>query len=233
MVEKKLPSLSVFFPAYYDEHTIEGLTLRSIEAAKKLTDDYEIIIVDDHSPDRTGEIADRLAAEHPAVKAVHHDRNKGVGQALISGYANASKEYVFYTDGDAQYDVDELQRLAEHAADYDLVIGYRLNRAEGPGRTLISRSFNLLVFLLFGIYYRDIDCSFKLVRRRILDGFRFRSDSGFTDAELVIRARRLKARIKEIGVHHHPRRFGSSRCMRTSLGLRILKDMVRLRFEGR
>lgn len=231
MTQKLLPSLTLFFPAYYDENTIEELTLRSIDAAKQLTDNYEILIIDDHSPDRTGEIADRLAAQHPEVKAIHHDKNRGVGQAMITGYTNASKEYVFYTDGDAQYDVSELSKLAEHAGNYDLVAGYRLKRAEGLSRALISRSFNVLIFLFFGVYYKDIDCSFKLIRRNFLERFHFHADSGFVDAEILIRAKQLKIPVKEIGVTHYPRRFGSSRCLKTGLGLQILRDMVALRFR--
>src|SRR3989338_6769813 len=131
MANKPLSSLSVYFPAYNDENTIEPLTRASVETARKLTDDFEIIIVHDHSPDRTGEVADRMAREFKEVRVIHHPENRGVGNAMISGYRHASKDWVFYTDGDAQYDVSELPLLAEHAIHYDVIIGYRLKRAEG------------------------------------------------------------------------------------------------------
>lgn len=231
MTQTKLSSLSIFFPAYYDENTIEPLTRASIGVAKKLTDDYEIIIVDDKSPDKTGEVADRLAREFKEVRVIHHPENMGVGQAMMSGYQHASKEWVFYTDGDAQYDVSELPLLAAHAKDFDLVIGYRVKRAEGFKRIFTSQCFHFLVFCLFGIHFRDIDCSFKLIHKRFLDKVSFHTNSGLVDAELLIQARRLKCPVKEIGVHHYQRKFGSSHCLRLSLIASMLIDMVKLRFK--
>ncbi|MBI2095164.1 MAG: glycosyltransferase family 2 protein [Candidatus Omnitrophica bacterium] len=230
-MSKLLPSLSLFFPAYYDENTIESLTRAGVEVAKTLTDDFEIIIIDDKSPDRTGEIADRLAAEFKQVRVIHNPENLGVGQAMITGYRAAAKDYVFYTDGDAQYDIRELPLLAQHAKDYDVVIGYRLRRAEGWKRVFTSRCFHFLVFLLFGVHYRDIDCSFKLLHRRFLDKLVFRTNSGLIDAETMIQANRLRFPVKEIGVHHYPRRFGRSQCLRLKLILSMLLDMIKLRLR--
>lgn len=231
MPGKILSSLSLFFPAYHDENTIESLTRASVEVAKKLTDDFEIIIIDDKSPDRTGEIADRLAGEFKEVRVIHHPQNLGVGQAMITGYQSAAKDYVFYTDGDAQYDVRELPLLAQHTKEYDIVVGYRLKRAEGWKRVFTSRSFHLLIFIFFGVHYRDIDCSFKLLHRRFLDKIIFRTNSGLIDAEIMIQANRLKSPVKEVGVHHYPRRFGRSQCLRLKLILSMLLDMVKLRFK--
>jgi len=228
---KILPSLSIYFPAYYDENTVEPLTRACVKAASALTDDFEIIIVDDHSPDKTGEIADRLAREIPQVRVIHHAQNKGVGEAMITGYKEAKKEYVFYTDGDAQYDVAELPLLAEHAASYELVIGYRLKRAEGFQRIFTSRSFHFLIWLFFGVHYRDIDCSFKLIHRNVLRQMSFYTRSGLIDAEMMIQAKKLKVPVKEVGVHHYPRKFGSSRCLRMGLVFTMLKDIVRLRLK--
>ena len=231
MADTKLPSLSIFFPAYFDENTVEPLTRACVETAKKLTDDYEIIIVDDKSPDKTGEVADRMASELKNVRVIHHPENMGVGQAMITGYTHASKEWVFYTDGDMQYDVSEMLLLAEHAKKFDLVIGYRLTRAEGFKRIFTSKCFHFLVFCLFGVRYKDIDCSFKLIHRRFLDKISFHTNSGLVDAELLIQARRFKFPVKEIGVHHYPRKFGSSHCLRLNLIVSMLLDMLKLRFK--
>src|SRR3990167_1846117 len=232
MMNKPLSSLSIYFPAYYDENTIEPLTLKNLDIARRLTDDFEIIIVNDNSPDRTGEIADKLAAQYSEVRVVHHRKNMGVGQAMITGYQEAKKDWVFYTDGDAQYDVRELPLLAEHAKDFDVIIGYRLKRAEGWRRLITSKCFHFLVFLLFGIHHRDIDCSFKLLHRRFLDKITFHTNSSLVDAEILIGAKRLKFPIKEIGVHHYVRQFGSSHCFRVKLIVSMLLDMVKLRFKS-
>ena len=231
MGDKPLSSLSIYFPAYYDENTVEPLTRASLEAAKKLTDDYEIIIVDDKSPDKTGQIADRLAQEFKEVRAIHHPENMGVGQAMISGYRHATKDWVFYTDGDAQYDVSELPLLAEHAKNFDIVIGYRLKRAEGFRRVFTSKCFHFLVFCLFGVHFKDIDCSFKLIHRRFLEKVSFHTNSGLVDAELLIQAKRLKFPVKEVGVHHYQRKFGHSHCLRLNLIVSMLLDMLKLRFK--
>jgi glycosyltransferase involved in cell wall biosynthesis len=227
----KLSGLSIFFPAYYDENTVEPLTRACVEVARLLTDDFEVLIIDDHSPDKTGEIADRMAAEFKEVRVVHHDRNKGVGEAMITGYTEAKKDYVFYTDGDAQYDVRELPCLAERASESDMIIGYRLKRAEGLRRTVTSRCLHLLVWLFFGIHFRDMDCSFKLIHQRVLKKIRFFTRSGLIDAEMLIQAKNLKIPIVEVGVHHYNRQYGSSRCLRLGLILTMLRDIVRLRLK--
>lgn len=226
---KKLPSLSLFFPAYHDEHTVEPLTESCLRVAQKLTDDYEVIIVDDHSPDKTGEIADQMALKHPGVRVIHHAENLGVGQSMINGFTLSTKEYVFYTDGDAQYDVNELELLAQHAPFYDVIIGYRLKRAEGFSRVFTSRCFHFLIFLFFGLKHKDIDCSFKLVHRRFLEKIAFRSKSALVDSELLIQARRLGFAVKEVGVHHYPRKFGTSRCLRIKVIVSMVLDLMRLR----
>lgn len=228
---KKLSSLSIFFPAYYDENTVEPLTRACVETARSLTDDFEVLIIDDHSPDKTGEIADRMASEFKEVRVIHHPRNKGVGEAMITGYTEAKKDHVFYTDGDAQYDVRELPLLAEHAQRSDMVIGYRLKRAEGFRRVFTSRCLHFLIWLFFGIHFRDMDCSFKLIHQRVLKKIRFYTRSGLIDAEMLIQAKRMKVPIVEVGVHHYNRRFGTSRCLRMSLILVMLRDIVRLRLK--
>ncbi len=231
MPSKPLTSLSLFFPAYHDEGTVEPLTLKMLEVAATLADDYEVIIVDDASPDRTGEIADRLVAAHPGrVRVIHHPVNKGVGEAMKSGYRAARMDYVFYTDGDMQYDVAELALLAPHAKDHGLVIGYRLNRAEGFSRWFTSRCFHILAFFLLGLTFRDIDCSFKLIRRTVLEKISFATCGGLVDAELLVRAKKLTS-IRQVGVHHYNRRFGTSQCLKPGLVFHMLREIFSLRFR--
>ncbi len=230
MDKKLLPSLSIFFPAYNDAQSIGPLTDACRKVASELTDNYEIIIINDCSQDNTGAVADALAARFPEVRVIHHPKNLGVGQTMIDGFTQAKKEYVFYTDGDAQYDVNEIKLLAAHAAEYDVLIGYRIRRAEGMKRLFISKCFHFLNFLMFGMWYRDIDCSFKMLRRRFLDRIRFQSKSALVDSEILLQARRLRVPVKEIGVHHYNRQFGSSQCLRIKLIFSMLADLVRLRF---
>lgn len=225
----RLPSLRIFFPAYYDEQTIGPLAAAADEVAARLTADYEILIIEDHSPDATGAAADEIARERPAVRVIHHRENLGVGATMIEGFSVPGKDFVFYTDGDAQYDLGELPLLARHAATHGLVAGYRLSRADGPRRALLSRAFHLLCLLLFGVRHQDIDCSFKLVSRDLLDRVRFRSRSPLVDLELFLWARRLGVPVAQVGVHHYPRRFGSSRCCRPGVILSMFADLIRLR----
>lgn len=229
MTQKILPSLSIFFPVYRDEHTVEALTRACVAVARELTDDFEILIVDDKSPDRAGEIAENMAREFKEVSVLHHDVNQGVGQAMIDGFNRSRKEYVFYTDGDFQYDVKELLLLAQHVKDYDVVIGYRLKRVEGLKRVFVSRCFHFMISSLLGVHSRDIDCSFKLMHRRFLDQVTFHTQSALVDTELLINARRLKFPVKEVGVHHYARRFGGSQCLRIKLILSMIKDVFHLR----
>jgi glycosyltransferase involved in cell wall biosynthesis len=228
-MSKKLSSLSIFFPAYNDEKTIASLTRACREIASELTDDYEILIVHDASQDNTGKVADQLAKAHTEVRVIHHPHNQGVGQTMVDGFTQSTKNYVFYTDGDFQYDVKELSLLAQHASEFDVIIGYRIKRAEGIKRVFTSRCFHVLIFLFFGIWYRDIDASFKLVHRRFLNKFEFKTKSALVDPELLINARRFKTPVKEIGVHHYPRQFGSSQCLRIKLIVSMIIDMIRLK----
>lgn len=228
---KPLPSLTMFFPCYRDEATVEPLTRACLDVGRRLTDDLEILIVDDGSPDRAGLIADRLASEHPEVRVIHHGTNRGYGQALLSGWRGATKEYVFYTDGDMQFDVGELTRLVDRLPGHDLVVGYRLRRAEGWSRALFSQAHNLLLLALFGAHFRDTDCSFKLVHRDLLRRVRFRTTGALVDAELLLQARSLGARMTQVGVRHFARPHGRSTCLNPRLVAQTLRDYIDLRIK--
>jgi glycosyltransferase involved in cell wall biosynthesis len=207
----KPAGLSVFFPAYNDSGTIASMVIRAVQAASELTPDYEVIVVNDGSADATPEIIDELARTYPRVRAIHHPRNRGYGGALQTGLRAASKELIFYTDGDAQYDPAELKQLwAEMTDDADLVNGYKISRSDPLHRIVIGRVYHHIVKILFGLTVRDVDCDFRLMRRRIFEQINLEKTSGVICLEMMKKITDGGFRIVEVPVHHYHRAFGKS-----------------------
>jgi len=207
----KPPSLSVFFPAYNDSGTIASMVIRAVSAATELTSDYEVIVVNDGSEDATAEIADELARTYPHVRVIHHQRNRGYGGALQTGIRSATKELIFYTDGDAQYDPAELGALWEKmSAGTDLVNGYKISRADPLHRIVIGRLYHHIVSILFGLTLRDVDCDFRLMRRSMFDRVDLRQTSGVICLEMMKKIQDAGFHIVEVPVHHYHRAFGKS-----------------------
>lgn len=206
------PSISFFCPAYKEEINLPIVVKRAFQTLKRFTSKFEIVIVEDGSPDKTAEIADSLAKKFsPHVRVIHHKRNLGYGPALRTGFKKADKyDYVFYTDSDAQFDVSELEGFIPHLASYDVVIGYRRNRALSPKRLVQTIIYNFLVRFLFGIRVKDINCAMKLVKRSILAKIELTSESVFIDAELLVKLHNLGIKFKEVGVTHYPRVAGKA-----------------------
>ena len=204
----RLPSISVFFPAYNEERNVAAMVDRFRAVLPRIADAYEIIVVNDGSADRTGAVADELAAADQHVRVVHHPTNRGYGGALKSGFAASRHEYVFFTDGDGQFDVAEIDRLLPFVPEYDVVVGYRLERAEGGVRQLNATLWNALVRRSFGIPVRDVDCAFKLFKRRVFDVVRPQAEGAMISTEILARAIRAGFRMTEVGVHHLPREHG-------------------------
>jgi glycosyltransferase involved in cell wall biosynthesis len=204
----RLPSLSAFFPAYNEERNVPVMVERLTDVLPRVADDYEIIVVDDGSADRTAAVADELAARDSHVRVVHHPTNRGYGGALKSGFAASRKAYVFFTDGDGQFDVAEIERLLRFVPEYDIVVGYRLDRVEGGLRKLNAAAWNGLVRLLFRTPVRDVDCAFKLFKREVFDVIRVEAEGAMISTELLARAVRAGFRIHEVGVHHYERKHG-------------------------
>ena len=203
--------LSVFFPAYNDSGTIASLVITALRSARQLTNDFEVIIVDDGSADQTAQIADELARTYPEVKVVHHQKNRGYGAALRSGFAAATRDLVFYTDGDAQYDPAEMAALWKaFDDDVDLVNGYKISRSDPMHRIVIGRLYHHTVKLLFGLKVRDVDCDFRLLRRSIFDRVRLEKSSGVICLEMMKKIQDAGFRIAEVPVHHYHRAFGKS-----------------------
>ena len=205
------PGLTVFFPAYNDSGTIASLVITALQTARSLTPDFEVIVVDDGSADATAQISDELARTYPEVKVVHHGRNRGYGGALQSGFKAATRELVFYTDGDAQYDPAEMTRLW-HALDdsVDLVNGYKISRSDPLHRIVIGRVYHHTVKLLFGLRVRDVDCDFRLMRRSIFDRITLEKTSGVICLEMMKKIQDAGFRIAEVPVHHYHRAHGKS-----------------------
>jgi glycosyltransferase involved in cell wall biosynthesis len=204
-------SLSLFFPAFNDAQAIGALVGDALEVLPSLTDDYEIIVVNDGSTDETAAVLDRLARTHACVRVVHHARNLGYGAALRSGFAHARKELVFYTDGDGQYDVRELAQLYPLlATGVDVVNGFKIKRADSGRRKVIGGLYNRMARLLFRLPVRDVDCDFRLLRRRAVADITLTSTSGAICVELVRKLHAAGCRFAEVPVHHYPRVHGRS-----------------------
>jgi len=225
------PGLSVFFPAYNDSGTIASMVIRAVQAASALTPDYEVIIVNDGSGDATAQIADELARTYPNVRVVHHATNCGYGGALQTGFRSATKDLIFYTDGDAQYDPGELSELwSRMTPDADLVNGYKISRSDPLHRIVIGRIYHHVVSTLFGLTVRDVDCDFRLMRRSIFERIQLEKTSGVICLEMMKKIHDAGFRIVEVPVHHYHRAFGKSQFFN---GRRLVKtaiDVMRLWF---
>jgi glycosyltransferase involved in cell wall biosynthesis len=224
--------LSIFFPAYNDAGTIASLALVAHMTARTLTDDYEVIVVEDGSPDHTGALLDEMAKHFPWLKVVHHERNRGYGGALRTGFLTASKELVFYTDGDAQYDPREMTRLWEaFSPDVDFVNGYKISRNDPLHRVVIGRLYHWLVKIAFGLRLRDVDCDFRLMRRGVFEKVRLTRSSGVICVELMKKVQDHGFRIAEVPVHHFHRSYGKSQFFNFPRVARTLADLSRLWWE--
>jgi glycosyltransferase involved in cell wall biosynthesis len=221
--------LTVFFPALNDSGTIASMAIGAVKAASELTPDYEVIIVNDGSTDATAEIADELARTYPHVRVVHHPTNRGYGGALQTGFRSATKELIFYTDGDAQYDPHELAALwAKMTPDADLVNGYKIDRSDPLHRIIIGRVYHHIVSLLFGLTVRDVDCDFRLMRRSIFDRIQLERTSGVICLEMMKKIHDAGFRIVEVPVHHYHRAFGRSQFLNFPRIFKTAVDVMRL-----
>ena len=198
-------------------------------AVEKISHDYEIIIVDDGSTDRTGEIADRLASRHDCVKAVHNNPNLGYGGALQRGFREAAKDWVFYTDGDGQFDFNEIPALLPLLDRYDIVSAYRLDRKDSFVRKMNAFAWTTLVNTVFSLWLRDIDCAFKIFPRKLFDEIEMKSTGALIDAEILARAKRLGYTIGQIGVHHYVRTAGEQTGANLRVIARAFKELFKLR----
>src|SRR4029077_1294037 len=227
----KPTGLSVFFPAYNDSGTIASMVIRAVQAAAELTPDFEVIVVNDGSADATPAILDELARTYPHVRVVHHAKNRGYGGALQTGFRSATKELIFYTDGDAQYDPAELSVLwGRMPPDADLVNGYKISRSDPLHRIIIGRLYHHIVSVMFGLTVRDVDCDFRLMRRKIFERINLEKTSGVICLEMMKKIEDAGFRIVEVPVHHYHRAFGKSQFFNFRRIFKTAVDVMRLWF---
>ena len=226
----KFPSLSVFFPAYNDAPSLPALIAKTFAVLEEHVADYEVIVVNDGSRDQTAQVLDRLRAVHaPHLRVITHPENLGYGRALRSGFRAATREFVFYTDGDGQYDPGELPSLLALASpSTGLVNGYKLERHDPLHRVWIGQVYNFCARLLFRIRIRDIDCDYRLIRRALLDRIQLTSTSGTICVELVRKLELSGCQVAETGVHHYPRLHGRSQFFRVRSLAVTLVQLLRL-----
>lgn len=222
-------SLSAFFPCFNDAPTIAGLVRTVTTTLTSLGIAHEVIVVNDGSSDDSLAVLEKLTAEIPVLRIVDHGVNRGYGAALRSGFAAARGEWVFYTDGDGQYDPAEVERLIAHVSeDVDVVQGWKLGRSDSPLRAIVGRAYHHTVRLLFRLPVRDTDCDFRLIRASALERTALRHSSGVICVEMLRKLDRAGARFTEVGVHHYARRHGRSQFFRLGRVARSLLDVALL-----
>ena len=221
-------SISVFFPCYNEQDNVARVVRRAREVLEGIKADFEIIIVNDGSADKTGQVADSLVTADGKIRVVHHPRNLGYGAALQSGFRAARKKFVFFTDGDGQFDIAEMPAFLPLMERYDVVCGYRLNRQDPIMRKLNGWMWTKLVCLLFGMKIRDIDCAFKLFKKEIFDHIIMSSSGALISAEILARTIRAGYRITEMGVHHYPRTAGKQTGAKLKVILRAFRELFSL-----
>lgn len=228
----KLP-VSIVLPAHNEYENLPSLIGAITTCMNNLGWEYEIIIVNDGSTDDTKRIIEELRKRDSHIAIVEHAKNRGYGAALRSGFSAATKEWVFFTDSDRQFDINEIATLAEYTDTADLVIGYRKNRQDPFLRRLNGRIFKLAVDILFGLFVKDIDCAFKLIRRRVIERVGLESNGALINTELLVRAKRLGYLIRQIPVSHYPRLKGKPSGGSIKVIFRAMKEILLFRLTGR
>lgn len=228
----RLDGLSFFFPALNEEDNVAPIVAEALSVLPRFADDLEITVVDDGSSDRTGAIADELARSDPRVRVIHHGTRRGYGGAVRSGLVAATKPWVFFTDGDRQFALEDLALLIAESEGADAVVGFRKKRADPARRLFVAWVYNGLIRVLFGGGWRDVDCAFKLFRREVFVRVpleRVRSNGAFFSPELLITLRRAGVRVRQVGVRHFPRTAHEPKGASPRVILRAIRDLIRLR----
>ena len=221
-------SISVILPAYNEEENIVKAVNQAISCCELLFQDYEVIIVNDGSQDKTGEIIDRLAQQNASLTALHHKVNQGYGAALRSGILRARKDLIFFCDSDLQFHLNELLLLLTWIEQYDIVIGYRVKRSDRFHRKLNAMSWKTLVRLLLGLKVRDIDCAFKLFRSFVFKAIKIDAVGAMVNTDILVQAMRMGFKIKEVPVTHFPRLRGKQTGAKVKVILKAFRELFRL-----
>ncbi len=227
---KKIKGVSFFCPAYYDADNIEKVIDKAAKVLPLFCEDYEMVVINDGSPDHTGRVLDSLTAKYRKLKVIHHPRNLGYAQALKTGFANANKfDLILFTDGDDQYDVNYFNDMIEHLNDYDAVITYRRKNGNSFTRRLVSWTFNRILNFLYLHPYKDLSCAFRLVRKKDIEDMELKSTSPFLPVEVILKLHKKKLRIKEIPIETRRRAHGRSTSVLPRNFSGVIKDMIKIR----
>lgn len=221
------PNISLFFPVYNDETTVRRVTEKALAFLEQTADSFEVIIVDDGSPDRSGEIADEIARQHGAVRVIHHDGNRGYGEAIKSGLQACRYEWICFTDGDDEYEVFDFKKLMALRDHYDLIITFRYVRLYSGFRIFISRVYNRLVRMMFRTQYRDISTALRVVRKSVIEQVHIESSSPFVGAEITIKIMLMGFRVGEVGIQTFPRDFGRGASVSLPNIIATIRDLFR------
>ncbi len=221
-------SLSVIFPAFNEEANIERTVENARQVLPKLAQTWEIILVNDGSKDATTPLCDELAARFDDVRAIHHVDNRGYGAALKSGILAARHDFIFFTDSDGQFDLEELKDLIDHASHFDIVTGYRGKRQDPPHRLINAFGWKMLVRMVLGVKVRDIDCAFKVFQRSVFDRVQIRSVGAMVNTEILAQANAFGMSIHEVCVTHYPRQFGTPSGANLRVIIKAFRELIRL-----
>lgn len=226
-----MQSISVALPAYNEEQNIGSMVEEVVGVLSGIANDFEVVVVNDGSRDRTADVVMALTRQYPQVRLINHPVNKGYGAALFTGFTSATKDLIFFTDSDKQFNVSEITRLLELIDQADLVVGYRAPRVDPFKRRLFGAGWTFLVTLLFGYTARDVDCAFKLFRREVIENITIESRGATFSAEFLVRAKRRGYRIREVPVTHLPRRAGSQTGAKLHVIARAFRELVLFRVK--
>lgn len=227
----KLDSLSVFFPCFNEEENVELLVEDVSKYLPRFAKKYEVIFVNDGSQDQTLKAVKEAAKKNKFVRVVSHKKNKGYGEALKTGFANCIYEWVFFTDGDRQFRICELKKFIAQTKNYQAVLGYRKNRADGFLRWMNAKLFKGFVDVLFGLHVKDVDCAFKLIKKSELDQIQLKSEGAMISAELLFKLKNNGVVLKELAVRHYPRKHGNQTGNSIRVIVKAFKEAFKLSRE--
>lgn len=231
---KKLPSLSIFFPSYNDAKSLPQIIKKAYNIGPKVAKRFDVTAVNDGSTDDTQIVLTKLKQKYNSLNIIHHEKNQEYGGTLQSGFKNAKGEWIFYTDGDGQYDPRELTLLVDALTEYtDVVNGYKLTRSDPVIRKMLGSLYNWFLHIIYKLPISDVDCDFRLIRRSMLRKINLTRTSGIICLELVLKLKKAGARFKEVGVHHYKRPFGGSQFFIPKNVLKILYDNIIFYMESK
>jgi glycosyltransferase involved in cell wall biosynthesis len=228
-----LGSFSLVLPAHDEEENIEPVVRRALEVLSEYFESFEVIVVNDGSRDRTGEIIDRLAREDPRVRPIHHKKNRGYGGALTSGFEASTGDHVMFMDADRQFDIVDIERLYPFVTTHEIVAGFRMMRQDDLHRRVFAEIFNLVVRVLFGVHLRDIDCAFKIFDGDLIRSLQLSCPGALINTEIQAKARRQGARLQQVGVRHFPRIAGEATGGSPRVIVRAMKETIVLWWKMR